>query len=335
MHKPTLVLTLIVLNCFQFSAKAQRTSTVVPFLNILPDARSAALGETGVATSPDVNSSGTNPSKMAFMPEQFGMSASYSPWLKSLVPDMNLSYFSGFYKVDANSAIAASFRYFAFGKVQFTSSAQQDLGTYHPADIAADLAYSRKFGQSFSLGTAMRYVASNGFMQQNSTDLSERSIKTVAADVSAYFMHPVLLFGYEADLSAGVNISNIGSALRFMDDDSRYYLPTNLRIGVASGFALGDADQIIFSADLNRLLAVPGNSVGAGMEFVYHKRFAFRSGYVYESPKSGTRRYATLGAGLNYASFQVDCAYILADQQKSPLANTLRFTLMFNFGGSD
>jgi hypothetical protein len=335
MHKPTLVLTLIFLNCFQFSAKAQRTSTVVPFLNIFPDARSAAMGETGAATSADVNSIATNPAKTAFIPQEFGLSASYNPWLRSLVPDMNLSYFSGFYKVDANSAIAASLRYFDFGKVQFISSEQQDLGTYHPADIAADLAYSRKFGQLFSLGTAIRYVSSNGFMQQNSAEVNDRSIKTVAADVSAYFVHPALLFGYEADLSAGVHISNIGAALSFMDDDSRYYLPTNLQIGVASGFALNDADRFVLSFDVNRLLVVPQTSFGAGMEFVYHRRLAVRSGYVYESPEFGSRRYATLGAGLKYALFEVDCAYILAGRQKSPLANTLRFTLMFNFGGNE
>lgn len=334
MHKSTLVLTLIFLNCFHFSVKAQRTSTVVPFLNILSDARSAALGETGAATPADVNSTGTNPSKIAFIAEKFGFSASYNPWLRSLVPDMNLSYLSGFYKVDANNAIAGSLRYFSFGKVQFTSAEQLDLGTYHPADLAADIAYSRRFGPSFSLGTAVRYVTSNGFMQQNITEVSNRSIKAVAADVSAYFVHPAFLFGYEADLSAGVNISNIGRTLRILDDN-KHYLPTNLRIGVASRFSLNDADQLVLSFDVNRLLVVPQTVLGAGIEFVYHRRLALRSGYVYESPKFGNRRYATLGAGLKYASFQVDCAYILADHQKSPLANTLRFTLMFNFGGDE
>jgi hypothetical protein len=332
MHKSTFVFTLILLNCFHFSSNAQTTSTVVPFLNMLPDARSAALGETGAATSADANSTGTNPAKIAFIPAVFGISASYSPWLRRLVPDMNLGYVSAFYKVDVNSAIAGSLRYFSVGKVQFTNAEQQDMGTFRPADIAADLTYSREFGEAFSLGTTVRYISSTSFIQENMTELSDRTVKTVAADVSAYFVQSGMrLFGYDADLSAGVNISNIGAALRFADDN-QYYLPTNLKIGVASAFAVNDADKLMFTVDINKLLVVPQTSVGAGVEFVYHGRFALRSGYVYEPPKFGNRRYLTLGGGLKYEFFQVDFAYILADVQKSPMANTLRFTLMFNFG---
>jgi hypothetical protein len=342
------VLTIIFLNCFYFSLKAQRTSTVAPFLNMLPDARSAAMGEAGAATTADVNSIGTNPAKVVFIPKKFGFSASYSPWLRSLAADINLGYLSAFYRVDASSAIAGSLRYFSLGEVQFTNAEQQDLGTYHPADVAADIVYSKRFGQSFSLGTAIRYISSNGFTPQSISGSSDQSIKTVAADVSAYFVHSSMLFGYEADLSAGLSISNIGAALRFVNDGNKYYLPTNLRLGVASSFVINDADQLVLTVDANRLLvpspiqnstdrvpALQQTTLGAGLEFVYHEKLALRSGYVYESPKSGNRRYVTVGTGLRYEAFQVDCAYILAGIQKSPLANTLRFTLMFNFGAGD
>ncbi|MBL1633053.1 PorV/PorQ family protein, partial [Klebsiella pneumoniae] len=60
-----------------------------------------------------------------------------------------------------------------------------------------------------------------------------------------------------------------------------------------------------------------------GTEYWYNNQFALRAGYLFESPDKGNRRYLTLGAGLKYNIFNLDFAYILANPQKSPLANTL------------
>ena len=67
-------------------------TTAVPFLMIAPDSRSGALGDAGVALSPDGNSLHWNPSKMAFSENELEVSLSYAPWLRALVDDMNLSY---------------------------------------------------------------------------------------------------------------------------------------------------------------------------------------------------------------------------------------------------
>ena len=41
----------------------------------------------------------------------------------------------------------------------------------------------------------------------------------------------------------------------------------------------------------------------------------------------------TMGLGVNYSIFSLDFSYLIANTQQSPLANTLRFTLGFNFDG--
>ena len=74
--------------------------------------------------------------------------------------------------------------------------------------------------------------------------------------------------------------------------------------------------------------------MGAGAEYWYNQQFALRAGYFYEAPEKGDRRYFTLGAGLKYNVFNIDFAYLVANPQKSPLANTLRFSLLFNFGNN-
>src|SRR5690606_17553814 len=75
-------------------------STGVPFLLVAPDARAGAMGEVGVATGPDGNSIHWNPSKLAFLTDSYGVSGSYSPWMQKFVPDINIAYLSGYYRLD-------------------------------------------------------------------------------------------------------------------------------------------------------------------------------------------------------------------------------------------
>src|SRR5476651_2289936 len=75
-------------------------TTAVPFLTITPDSRSGAMGEAGVAISPDVNAVYWNPAKLVFLETNANMSLSYSPWLRHLVPDISLGYLSFTKKLD-------------------------------------------------------------------------------------------------------------------------------------------------------------------------------------------------------------------------------------------
>lgn len=344
----------------------------VPFLLIAPDARLASMGEAGVAVQPDANAMGINPSKLAFLDKKYGFSISYSPWLKNLVPDISLSYLSGFYKPDEKTTLGAALRYFNLGELQLTDINQQDLGVYSPNEIAFDVTYARQMSESFSLGTSLRYIYSNLTAGQFSSGQQTKAGTAVAVDASAYFKKPTVMWGTDAIVSAGLNISNIGTKLSYSETGNSQFLPTNLKIGGASTFLIDDFNQFTFALDFNKLLAptepiydvngkiiagkdpnrsvpagifgsfsdAPGGfseelkeiNVGAGMEYWYNQQFAFRAGYFYESPKKGNRRYFTLGAGLKYNVFNIDIAYLLANAQKSPLANTLRFSLLFNFG---
>ena len=70
-----------------------------------------------------------------------------------------------------------------------------------------------------------------------------------------------------------------------------------------------------------------------GAEYWYDKQFAVRAGYFHESEMKGNRQFFTLGAGLRYNVFGLDFSYLIPTEQQNPLANTLRFTLTFNFDG--
>ena len=356
-------------------SQVNRVVTGVPFLLITPDARAGGMGDAGVAVQPDANALSINPSKIAFLEKPYGFALSYSPWLKSLVPDINLAYLSGFYRVNNESTIGGSLRYFSLGEIQFVDINQNDQGVYNPNELALDFTYARRFGETFSLGTAVRYIYSNLTAGQSVAGQDASAGNAFAVDVSGYIKKPAQFLGTRAILSAGINISNIGTKISYLSSkENKSFLPTNLKIGGASTFVIDDYNQFTFALDFNKLLVptqpvydlegniiagenpdrsvpsgifgsfsdAPGGfsedlkelNVAAGMEYWYNQQFAFRAGYFYEHPDKGNRRYFTLGAGLKYNVFHIDFAYLLANTQKSPLANTLRFTLLFNFGES-
>lgn len=68
-----------------------------------------------------------------------------------------------------------------------------------------------------------------------------------------------------------------------------------------------------------------------GAEYWYNNQFAIRAGYFYEDVSKGNRKYFTAGAGLKMNVFALDFSYLLPIAQNNPLANTLRFTLSFDF----
>jgi hypothetical protein len=347
--------------------------TGVPFLSISPDARSGAMGDAGVATSPDANSIHWNPAKLAFMEAENGASLSYSPWLQRLAPDINLAYLSGYHRLDDRNTIGASLRYFSLGDIQLTDNTGTNYASSNPNEFAIDGVFARQFGENFSLGTGLRFIYSNLFNGISSTGQQTKAATALAADVSAYFKKETVLLGSDARFALGLNISNIGNKISYTDtdDSTKLFLPTNLKLGTATTFINGSGEFTI-ALDINKLLvptqpirdpdtreivsgknpnrSVPSGIFGSfgdapggfseelqeisyslGLEYWYDKQFALRSGYFYENPQKGNRQYLTLGAGLRYNVFNIDFAYLLASQQKSPLANTLRFSLVFNF----
>jgi hypothetical protein len=318
-------------------------------LNLMPDARSGAMGEAGVARDPDANSISSNPAKLAFLVAPSAMAVSYSPWLRSLLPDMYLGYLSAYLKPTESDAIAVSMRYFSMGSIQYMGPDQEDLGSYKPAQLALDATYARKLSDKFSIGTTFRYLSAGRLAPQLETYEARSAIRTVAADVSAYFRSRSRLFGSKARLSAGFNLSNIGRSIHFRNDARTYELPTNLKLGIAATIFPDKEQEFSFAVDLNELLvAVPYTntadgqpnhfatpieklSFGVGLEYLYKKQFALRAGYARENPKVGNRSYPTCGAGFTYNMLQMDVSYIAGNIQKSPMANSLRFTLMFTF----
>ena len=336
-------------------------TTAVPFLGITPDARAAALGDAGVASSADANSAYWNSAKLVFVEKDYGVSMSYTPWLGKIINDMYIFYLSGYYKIDRRQAVAFSMKYFDLGEVQFNQGPDPSdlLGRYNPREFSFDVTYSRLLTEHISIGGALRYIHSNltGYLSTNSFDASPGN--SVAVDMGFYYTKPWTW--KNSSLSLGATITNLGGKISYSDQNNSDFLPTNLRVGGAFKMEVSPMNTFTFLLDFNKLMVpsvkknppptmlsgvlgsfsdAPGGfseemkeiTTSFGVEYWYNNTFAGRLGYFYESKDKGNRQYLTSGIGVRYNQFGLDVAYLVpTNKRENALAETLRFTITMLF----
>lgn len=230
-------------------------TTAVPFLNFAPDSRHSAMGDVGVATSPDANSAHWNAGKLAFIKDDLGFSLSYSPWLGKLVNDMSLNYLSGFKKIDENSAWGFDIRYFNMGDIELTDGRGNPIGEFNPRDIAIGGTYSRKLSQNLGLGISARFIHSNLSGSISSIGGAEARPGTgVGADIGLYYQKPTFIGSKEGTWSWGVTLTNLGPKITYNSAEDLDYIPTNLRIGTAYKINFNELNSFTFILDANKLM---------------------------------------------------------------------------------
>jgi hypothetical protein len=353
------------------SGELNAIQTVVPFLTIAPDSRAGGMGDAGVATSPDAYSNHWNPAKFAFIDGESGLGISYSPWLRNLVPDINIAYLAGYKRIDTKQVVSASLLYSSLGDVPFTDDFGNLERTFTPNEFAIDAAYSRLFSEHFSGGIAFRFIYSNLTGGTYSGGVATKPGLSLAADISGYYHKNVTIFSKNGSIGAGLNFSNIGNKMTYSDSQTSDFIPMNMRIGSSATIDLDTYNKITATIDLNKLLVptppiyngsgeiidgkdpnvavpvaifqsffdAPGGfkeemheiTYSYGLEYWYNNQFALRGGYFNENETKGNRKYFTAGAGFRLKIFTIDFSYLMPLTQNHPLAHTLRFSLSFDF----
>ena len=224
-------------------------NTSVTSQTIAPDARSAGMGDVGVATDPDVVSQYWNPAKYPFTISRAGVALNYTPWLRQLVNDMDLAYLAGYYRIGDYSAVSASLRYFSLGEVFLDMS--DDAMTINPYEMSVDVAYSLMLSEMFSIAAAVRWIYSD-LTYDYTSDTAPGS--AFAADLSCYYQNYINLGQRECQLGLGLNISNIGSKISFGGDNNSEFIPTNMRLGASLMIPIDEYNRFTIAADANKLL---------------------------------------------------------------------------------
>lgn len=337
------------------------------FLNVAPDARSAAMGDAGVALSVDANAVHWNTAKLATTDKKMGFSLSYTPWLRNLVNDMALYNVAGYTVTKKNLVFGFAIDYFDQGMFQATLDNGTSAGNFNSKEFALGISHARKLSEALSLGMNLKYINSNllgNYQGSGGVSNALKPAETVAADISVFYSQPTTdAWKY----SYALTLSNISGKVTYGGTEKNF-IPTNLRAGMAATHEIDDLNKLTFTVDFNKLM-VPtppayenGKMIGTdpatvsaiggifgsfydapdgigeeikevttsiGAEYLFNNAFALRTGYFHESEMKGNRKYFTFGLGFKMdQKYGLDFAYLVPSGQGSPLANTLRLTLI-------
>lgn len=362
---------------FMFVGMTQRINAqgeaAVPFLLLAPDSRAGGIGESGTGLADNSAAIFWNPAGIAFLTGS-EVSITHSNWL----PQFNLDLFYDYltyrqYIEDIGGSVTASITYMNFGEFVRTASNSPDpIGTFRSFDAALTVGYATKVHSDWGLGFNFRVIHSRLSDQPTEQEQGKGVATSVSFDIAAMWrpeeLHLPLLGNIGNKFSVGMNLSNLGPKIYYIDQAQADPIPTNFRLGFAARIFEDDFNSLTYTLDFSKLLVTRGDSTtekddfyaavftawgdqpfseelrdivtSMGLEYWYGQpedfMFALRSGFFYEDPSFGNRKFVTLGAGIRYDIYGFDFSYITTDVFKDgenhPLSDTLRFTLLIGWG---
>lgn len=347
----------------------------VPFLLLAPDSRAGGIGESGSGLADNSAAIFWNPAGIAFLTGS-EVSITHSNWLPQFNLDLFYDYLTYRQYIESlGGSVTASITYMNFGEFVRTSSQSPDpIGTFRSFDAALTLGYATKVHNDWGLGFNFRLIHSRLSDEPTENEQGSGVATTVSFDVAAMWrpeeLHIPLIGDMGNRISMGANLSNIGPKITYIDQDQSDPIPTNFRLGFAFRVFEDDFNSLTYTLDFSKLLVNRVDSgqtkdefykavftswgdqsfseelrdivTSMGLEYWYGQpddfMFAIRSGFFYEDPSYGNRKFLTLGAGIRYDMYGFDFSYITTDMFKDgenhPLSDTLRFTLLIGWGSS-
>ena len=343
----------------------------VPFLLLAPDSRAGAMGESGSGLADNSAAIFWNPAGIAFLTGT-EFSITHSNWLPQFNLDLFYDYltYRGYFE-SLNGSITASITYMNFGEFIRTSEISPDpIGKFRSFDAALTLGYATKVGGDWGLGFNFRVIHSRLSDQPVGNEQGSGVATFVSFDVAGMWRPETLnIVGAEFGnrFSIGMNLSNLGPKIHYIDQAQADPIPTNFRLGFAFQLVSDEFNSLIYTLDFSKLLVSRDSSghsddfykaifsawgdqtfseeirdivTTMGLEYWYGTPgdflFALRTGFFYEDPSFGNRKFLTFGAGLRYDIYGFDFSYITTSVFKGgenhPLNDTLRFTVLIGWG---
>ncbi|MDZ7316290.1 MAG: PorV/PorQ family protein [candidate division KSB1 bacterium] len=330
-------------------------------LMISPGARAAGMGEAFVALADDATATYWNPAGLAF---QYGKELHFMHvnWLPEFGNDMFYDFATYIHHVEGIGTFGLNVTYLNLGEQIHTDETGAELGKFGSNEYSIALTYGTKMSENWSVGLGMRYIRSNlaGGIKVGA-EQGEGVANGFAFDVATLYKFP-----FAPKLSFGVNLSNMGPKISYIDVAQADPLPTNLRFGFAYKLVESEFNKLSLVMDVNKLMVtrnrdgstdpfykalftspwtteevtygenkevlskktIFNGTVSGGVEYWYSNIFALRAGYYWDEP--GKVKYTSFGGGIQYHLYRFDFGYVAAPEGH-PLANTMRFSLTIGF----
>lgn len=320
------------------------------FLLISPGARSAGMGEAFVAVANDASAVFWNPAGLAY---QNGRQITFmhANWLPGLTSDIFYEFLAYRMSIEGVGTIGFNVVYLDLGEQQRTDEQGNELEKFSSNEFAISASYGATVTDDLAMGVTLRYIRSNLSKFGAGSEIGSGQASVFAFDVGLLYTFPF----HSRKLLWGLNISNMGPKIAYIDEAQADPLPTNFKTGLAYKLVDQKYNKLTLAADINKLLVTPHGDKPAdpfyqalitswydeslqreldkitrsiGMEYWYSDLIALRAGYYFD--KDGKVKYTSFGAGLKYSLYGFDFGYIAAPEGH-PLANTMRFSLTVGF----
>lgn len=322
------LISIICLGALISNGQTNSESSAVPFMGIVQDARSAAMGGAGTATTPDAWSVFRNAAKSVFSDKSGAIAYSYAPWMSNVIDDSRLQSLAAYYKLNSKQAIVAGFRHFANGKFELMDENGMFTGDVSPKEFTIDLGYSRILLNGLSAALTAHYVRS----EMGKLYGEKEAANAVAFDLGIYYQHSTCWLAGKAFWTAGLNFSNFGSKISYVNE--KYNLPGKMNLGASVNLPFSNYHYLMVTGDLGYQLIPSGSKEldGAlGAEYRLFDILSLRAGYHWGERDKGGSDYLTFGGGVQYYHFHADLSYWLADHNTDALDKTLHFTFGMDF----
>lgn len=322
-------------------------SAAALFLLIAPGARAAGMGEAFVAVADEATATYWNPAGLAFQ-EGTEISLMHSNWLPQLAPDLYYDYATVRHSLGPIGTAGFSVTFINLGEQTITGELDPTpLGTFSSYELAVAGSFGSKISANGAAGVTLKFIYSNLAPQvSNTTQKGDGRATAFAVDIG--FLQKNLLIN---NLNFGVNLTNLGPKITYIDADQADPLPTNLRLGFSYQLVKQEFNSLILTTEFDRLLVTPKKRgkadpvfkalftswndesfkqelrhiiINGGAEYWYNNLLGLRAGYHYD--EVGKVKYVSFGAGLKYALYRLDFGYISAGEGH-PLSDTMRFSL--------
>lgn len=229
MNRPFLDCTFLVLTVFMAGpAGAEHPGAV--FLTVVPDARSAALGGTGVASDRLGGSSYHNPAGLGFA-SRLDVGWTHASWLPGLFSGMSCDFAAGAGRVRPDLVVGGSVTYLQLGLVPVYDERGDYVGSYRPFDLAGAVSASWRPLPGLAVGSNLKLVYSLRSPDWGFETTPEPGIEhgrqglVPAADIGVQF-RPASWAGL------GLALSNIGPRISYAPGEPGSPLPVALRAGL-------------------------------------------------------------------------------------------------------
>jgi len=331
-------------------------------LMISPGARAAGMGEAFVALADDATATFWNPAGLAFQQHK-ELHLMHVNWLPEFGSDMFYEFASYIHNVEGIGTFGANVTFLNLGEQVHTDETGTELGNFSSNEYSIALTYGTKIMENWGVGLGMRYIRSNlaGGVSVGA-EQGEGVANAFAFDVSTLYKFP-----FAPKLSIGMNLSNMGPKITYIDAAQADPLPTNLKLGLAYKIIDSEFNKLTVVGDMNKMMvnrkadgttdpfytalftspwtvkevtetddegnvvktrSMFNGIVSGGLEYWYTDLFALRAGYYWDEP--GKVVYTSFGAGIQYHLYRFDFGYVAADEGH-PLSNTMRFSLTIGF----